>query len=116
MLKLRQVRTVMLDLIKLVIIVMKAAMVAMKVEEIMVVLVMVVAMTEGLGSRQLSLVIWKMLPTAILRTKALSACSEPILRAVPWPRVDLNIQVLEVCHDGICSVRSHCRQESRPYI
>lgn len=30
MLKLRQVRTVMLDLIKLVIIVMKAAMVAMK--------------------------------------------------------------------------------------
>lgn len=57
MLKLKQVRTVMLDLIKLVIVVMKAAIVAMKVEEIIVVLVMVVAMTESLGSRQLSLVI-----------------------------------------------------------
>lgn len=57
MLKLKPVRTVMLDLIKLVIVVMKAAMVAMKVEEIIVVLVTVVAMTEGLGSRQLSLVI-----------------------------------------------------------
>ena len=57
MLKLKQVRTVMLDLIKLVIVVMKAAIVAMKVEEIIVVLVMFVAMTESLGSRQLSLVI-----------------------------------------------------------
>ena len=116
MLKLRQVRTVMLDLIKLMIMVMKVAMVAMRVEEIMVVVVMVVAMTECLGSRQLSLVMWKMLPTAILRTKSLSVGSQPVLRATPWPRAELNTQVLETCRGDICSVRSHWRQWGRPYI
>lgn len=106
MLKLRQVRTAMSDLINLVIMLMKVSMVAMKVEEIVVVVVMVVVMTEGLGSRQLSLVMWKMLPTAILRTKAISAGSEPALRTAPWPGADLNTQVLEICHNDICSVRS----------
>lgn len=116
MLKLRQVRTVMLDLIKLMIMVMKVAVVAMRGEEIVVVVLMVVAMTERLGSRQLSSVMWKMFPTAILRTKSLSAGSQPVPRAAPWPRAELNTQVLEICHGDICSVRSHWRQWGRPYI
>lgn len=60
MLILRQVRTVMSDCIKLVMMVMEVAMVTVRVEEIMLVEVTVVAIAEGLGSRQLSLVIWKM--------------------------------------------------------
>lgn len=56
MLILRQVRTVMSDCMKLVMIIMEVAMVTMRVEEIMLVEVMVVAMAEGLSSRQLSLV------------------------------------------------------------
>lgn len=47
MLTLRQVRTVMSDCIKLVMMVLEVAMVTMTVEEIM----LVVAMTEGLGPR-----------------------------------------------------------------
>lgn len=82
MLMLRQVRTVTSDCIKLVMIVREVAMVTVRVEEIMVVEVIVVAMAECLGSRQLSLVIWKMLPTAIHITKALSMGSQPTLRAV----------------------------------
>lgn len=77
MLKLRQVRTGMSDFIKLVITVMEVAMVTMRVDEIL----LVAAMAEGLGSGQLSLVVWKSLPTAILRTYALSAGSQPALRA-----------------------------------
>lgn len=56
MLILRQVRTVMSDCMKLMMMVMEVAMVTMRVEEIMLVEVTVVAMAEGLSSRQLSLV------------------------------------------------------------
>lgn len=56
MLILKQVSTVMSDCMKLVMMVMEVAMVTMRVEEIMLVEVIVVAMAEGLNSRQLSLV------------------------------------------------------------
>lgn len=99
--------------IKLVMMVMKVAMVTMRVEEIMLVEVMVVAMAEDLGSRQLSLVMWKMCSTAIQRTKALSAGSQLALKAASWPGTDLNMQVPKVCHGDTCSVRSYWREGGR---
>lgn len=115
-LNLRQVRIVMSDCIKLVIIVMEVAMVTIRVQEIVLVIVMVVAVARDLCSRQPSLVMWKMFSTATLRTKALSAGSQPSLRASLWPEADLNTEVPDVCHGDTCSVRSQRRQEGRPCI
>lgn len=115
-LNLRQVRTMISDLTNLVIIVKEVAMVTISVEEVMLVMIMVVAVARDLRYKQPSLVMWKMFFTAILRTKALSAGSQPALRAPPWSEADLNTEVPEICHGDICSVRPQKRQESRPYI
>lgn len=106
----------MSDFIKLVIMLIEVAMVTVRADEIIWVVVMVVAMTRRLGSRQLSLVTWKMLTTAIVRIKDLSVGSQTALGAAPWPGTHLNPEIPEGCHGDICLVRSHQSQKDRCYI